>query len=72
MVGLKSPATSFRSVDFPEPFAPMTPKVSPRATRKETSVSAGTVSDGASAFPSPAPRKADFSVPNARVRPQRR
>ena len=71
-VGLKRPATSLRSVDFPEPFAPMTPKVSPRLTPKETPESAATVSAGSSALPSPFPRKADLSVPNARVRPQRR
>jgi len=71
-VGLKSPATSFRSVDFPEPFAPTTPNVSPRRTSKLTPESAATVSDGSSALPRPFPRKADFRVPKARVRPQRR
>ena len=71
-VGLKRPATSLRSVDFPEPFAPMTPNVSPRRTSNETSESAETVSDGSSTFPKPRPRSADFIVPKARVRPQRR
>lgn len=71
-VGLKRPATSLRSVDFPEPFAPMTPNVSPRRTSNETPESAETVSEGSSARPRPRPRSADFSVPNARVRPQRR
>jgi len=71
-VGLKRPATSLRSVDLPEPFAPMTPNVSPRRTSKETPESAATVSDGSSAFPRPRPRNADLSVPKARVRPQRR
>ena len=71
-VGLKSPATSFSSVDFPDPFAPMTPNVSPRRTSKETDESAATTSEGSSARERPLPRKADFSVPKARVRPQRR
>ena len=71
-VGLKRPATSFSRVDLPEPFAPMTPNVSPRRTAKETPERAATVSDGSSAFPRPRPRKADLSVPKARVRPHRR
>jgi hypothetical protein len=43
-VGLVIPARSFRSVDLPEPFAPMTPKVEPAGTSKETPSSAVNVS----------------------------
>ena len=71
-VGLKRPATSFRSVDFPQPFGPTTPNVSPRATENETSESARTTSEGESAAESPRPRSADLSVPKARVLPHLR
>ena len=35
-VGLVIPARSFSSVDLPEPFSPMTPKVVPLGTSKDT------------------------------------
>ena len=45
-VGGVMPATSFRSVDFPDPFSPMTPKVAPRGTSKLTPSSAVKVWSG--------------------------
>ncbi|OFV86693.1 MAG: hypothetical protein A2V74_12415 [Acidobacteria bacterium RBG_16_70_10] len=45
-MGLVIPATSFRSVDFPEPFSPITPKVDPFATSNETPSSAVKVWSG--------------------------
>ena len=41
------PAMSFSSVDFPEPFSPMTPKVEPRGTSKDTPSRAVKVWSGA-------------------------
>ena len=46
-VGLVIPATSFSSVDLPEPFSPITAKVEPFGTSNETSSSAVKVSPGA-------------------------
>ena len=46
-VGRVMPATSFKSVDLPEPFSPITAKVEPRATSNDTSSSAVKVSSGA-------------------------
>ena len=40
-VGLVMPASSLSRVDLPEPFSPMTPKVAPRGTSKETPVEGG-------------------------------
>ena len=39
-VGFAVPAMSLRSVDFPYPFAPTTPKHCPRSTVKLTSLRA--------------------------------
>ncbi len=60
-VGRTMLASSFSSVDLPEPFEPMTPSDSPGATVKETPSRATTP-------PSPRvlrrrERRADFSVP---------
>ena len=44
-VGFAVPAMSLRSVDFPDPFAPTTPKHCPRSTAKLTSFSAWTTSE---------------------------
>ena len=40
-VGLVMPASSFSSVDLPEPFSPMTPKVEPGGTSKRHAVEGG-------------------------------
>ena len=56
-VGFAVPAMSFSSVDFPDPFAPTTPKQSPRATVKLTSFSAWTTS-----APDDCRRKSSLSV----------
>ena len=45
-VGFVIPATSFSAVLLPEPFRPITPKVDPFGTVKDTSVRAGNVSLG--------------------------
>jgi hypothetical protein len=45
-LGLVIPATSLSSVDFPEPFSPITPKVEPRGTSKETPSRAVKISPG--------------------------
>ncbi len=45
-VGLVMPATSLSRVDLPEPFSPMTPKVEPRGTSKDTPSRAVNVSSG--------------------------
>ena len=44
--GFVIPATSLSRVDLPEPFSPITPKVEPRATSKDTLSSAVKVSPG--------------------------
>jgi hypothetical protein len=46
LVGLVIPARSFRRVDFPEPLAPMTPKVEPLGTSKDTPLRAVKVWSG--------------------------
>ena len=38
--GLSSPVMTLKSVDFPAPFGPMTARISPFATERETSWSA--------------------------------
>jgi hypothetical protein len=71
-VGRTIPARSFKSVDFPDPFGPITPTVSPASTPKETSVNAGTNS---SRRPSPSAgreRSADLRDPPRRRRSARR
>ena len=40
LVGLRTPVMIFKMVDFPEPFVPMIPTVSPRYTVILTSCSA--------------------------------
>jgi hypothetical protein len=50
-VGRDVPASTFSSVDFPDPFAPITPSVSPVSTAKLTSSSAVT-SEPAGYWPS--------------------
>src|SRR5439155_1868253 len=47
LVGFDVPAMSLSSVDFPDPFAPTMPKVSPASTVNVTSFSASTVIGGA-------------------------
>ena len=61
-VGRTIPASSFSSVDFPEPFAPMTPRVSPAGTSKETPSSAVTPPSAAE----DRERNADLRVPCGR------
>jgi hypothetical protein len=63
-VGLVIPATSFRSVDFPEPFSPITAKVEPFGTSNETPSSAVKVSPGARSERTLPVRRALFSVRN--------
>ena len=63
-VGLVMPATSLRSVDLPEPFSPMTPKVDPFGTSKETPSSAVKVSSGRRSERTLPVRSALFSVRN--------
>ena len=63
-MGLVMPATSFSSVDFPEPFSPITPKVEPCGTSKDTPSSAVKVSSGRRSARTLPVRSALFSVRN--------
>ena len=65
-VGCTIPARSFKSVDLPEPLAPMTPTISPRATSKERSTIAGTASAADRARRLALETKADLSEPTCR------
>ena len=63
-MGRVMPAMSFSSVDFPDPFSPMTPKVDPRGTSKDTPSRAVKVWSGLRSEMRLRERSALFSVRN--------